>query len=450
MSKLCKKCSEELILTDDKKTSNVTPSEYKRSNGKCKECSSIVNSSHRKPKRSKDDKMKDTHTKKVVNGTYKRISLDDLEPDIHNSIRRRFVLQNHKHHIKFYAQYILPEKVQLNIDIPTAIQSVMGTGKTKYVLEAIKQAKEDNKTITYVCPNISTIVTTQKEIENAGYTVYNYKAAKQAIKYDISLVTVDSYNKIDSSDILIIDEVFSVFEEMGMKYNNINTITSVLKYQTYGDLLSHPKVIMLDRYIQPVINLFDCFQKDYMVIENTYKKEKKEISVQVNGNLQDTLREIVIMSKQKKVLIQSTEKGQAQKISELLVDNNITHNLKTADDGKNISIEEFDLNDVKIANSIISRGVNLTSDEVYLIDSGRSLGVISTLQMLDRARNSVNIHLKIENGNIKDKVELLKMYEGIKSEQNNRIAEFLRMGKFVEEHHKETLTYLIKDTYIIK
>ncbi len=105
---------------------------------------------------------------------------------------------------------------------------------------------------------------------------------------------------------------------------------------------------------------------------------------------------------------------------------------------------------VKITTSSLSRGYSLTSDTTYLIDSGRTVGVMTLLQMIDRARNAKAINLYLSNGTTKNEAlnYLYNKYQEFNSyDYVLRIKSFLDVIKKMEKQHKDVLKFMILDTY---
>lgn len=272
--------------------------------------------------------------------------------------------------------------------------------------------------------------------------------------FDVMLSTVDSCAKHLDRDVLIIDEVFSVWEELGMKtQSNPSGNSESLLHTKYNAIQAHKHIFILDRYINPVIKLFDAFQgNDFQMIHNIYKKPK-EIVVHKCKNIRYYNEEILnkIDTRKGRYLLQGSIISPLVKFSASLSDLGIDSMLKTSKHNKEMSNENFDKHNIKISSPIISKGVSLSADYVYILDSGTSVGVIGILQMADRARNSTTINIRTLKGNLGKVQEIQSTFKQItqlgSNIYNKRILEFLEDSRKREEYHDLMVLYCLSDTY---
>ncbi len=427
----CKKC---FIVKSD-----FTLTEIRRKTYICKEC--LKKNNQTLTAEQKQDKQR-------KNIQDQKINLKDISIEINPHIVNYFELKETD--IEFCAQYIDYSKIDIDIEIPTAIQSVMGTGKTQYVRYIIQQARKQNKTVCYACPNISTIEDTREQLQSNNITVSSYKDSNIS---DVVLTTIDSIDKFIDRDILIVDEVYSVFEELSLKSNIQSTGILTAEVETrYRKILEHKNVFILDRFIAPVLRMFNAFQlnpnstkqNEHIVIKNNYKKTKE---IYINEfRIAKIMLDVILDHTDNEILIQSSERRTVEGLNKKLNNLGIPCVIKTSI-ARDLSNTVFNQHNLKLSSPVISRGVSLSADKVWIIDSGRTVGVVGMIQMTDRARNSKVINVKVSNGS-KQKNKLLDMYSKlINCDINNRIIRFLRMSDLVESNHKQAYLYLLKQTY---
>ena len=431
---LCYKCK------IDKSKVDFTKSQFKITNPVCKEC---------RRENNKTLTPEQKRLKQLQRIQQQKINLKDINIDINPYIKKYFELKNAD--IEFCSQYIDYSKINIDINIPTAIQSVMGTGKTQYVRKIIQEAREQKKTVCYACPNISTIEDTREQLLSNGITVSGYKECNI---FDVVLTTIDSIDNFLDRDILIVDEVYSVFEELSLKSNIKSTGVLTAEIETrYRKILEHKNVFILDRFIAPVLRMFNAFQlesdstksNEHIVIKNNYKKTK---AIYVNNfKIDKVISDIVLEKENNEILIQSSEKRTIETISKKLNVLGIDNLSKTSSTNKGMSNNDFNQSKLKLSSPVISRGVSLTADKVFILDSGRTVGVVSMIQMTDRARNSKVINIKVSNGfKIENKLTLAYS-KLVECDINNRILKFISKSDFVEKNHEDTYLYLLKQTY---
>ena len=430
---LCYKCK------TDKDNQSFTPSQFNITNPVCRECRR-KNNQTQTPEEKRENKLKKLHHQKT--------NLKDITVSIHSDIKKYFELNDPD--ITFCSQYINTDKINIDISVPTAIQSVMGTGKTKYVQKIIELARKEEKTVCYCCPNISTIQDTRQQLRDNGITVSGYKECNIT---DVVLTTVDSIDKFLDKDILIIDEVYSVFEELGLKSGIQKTgILSSGIETRYRKILEHRNVFILDRFIGPVLRMFDCFQlngdstkmRDHQVIHNTYKKTKQ---ILINDFKTDKMVSEVALEQNNNLLVQSSEKRTIDTFSKKLNARGIDNIIKTSVTNKELSNFDFNKHQLKLASPVICRGVSLNSNKVWIIDSGRTVGVVGMVQMTDRSRDSKVINIKVSNGSKQENALLDEYSKLVECAVTNRMIKFISFNNFIEKNHKNVYLFLLQETY---
>jgi len=83
--------------------------------------------------------------------------------------------------------------------------------------------------------------------------------------------TIDSCDRWLDYDVLIVDEVLSLFSETTLKTENLKNTDFAIWNSKYKSIMQHRCPIILDRYVSLVLPLFDA---DFFVIRNNYKKTK--------------------------------------------------------------------------------------------------------------------------------------------------------------------------------
>ncbi len=440
-AKYCK-CGKECTTT------NTTKSQLKRKTPICKECYKKHNAKHNTTQTHENKQEKLMSVMVHNRNPIQKVSID-------KQIQKHLQLNKQEVNIRFYAKYIDSQKIKSYIDIntPTAIQSTMGTGKTKYVIEIIEQAIKTNKTVIYICPNISTINDTAKKLDDVGIIYTKYTDTKYFDSPNIVLSTVDSCNDYLDMDILIVDEVYTVFEEMAFKTIAKDKVNQNLLHHYYR-IMQHKFPFILDRYINPVIRLFDAFQKNFQgcvtpfrVVENTYKKTKPVHVLEYDRqrDVQNEIHKLLNFYPEESIAVHFSEEKSAKKLYNALIDVDLDVGLYTSKQK-----DKIDDYQIMITTSSLSRGNSLCGDSMYLIDSGRTVGVMTLLQMIDRVRDSKSINLYLKEGNLhNDNVNKLYNHHNSLAGHNFvlRIREFLRLVKKMEKHHKAVLQFMVTDTY---
>ena len=429
MTKTCKDCSV-----------SFTPGSNRQI--RCSKCSEVHKQKKRKEYNQKHNpKNKDKYKGKYNERTKRILKKKGLKEEMKNIklpkktqklISQMFSLEGD---LEFTSEFIDLEKINLPLK-PTAIQSVMGTGKTAYVEYFIRKAQKENLKVLYVCPNISTVQTTLEYLQNKGINAEHYRTATFISEVVIS--TLDSCDEWMDYDVLIVDEVLSLFAETTFKMNGVYDVRFDAKYRA---IMSHKLPIILDRYVKPVLPLFD---QKFFIVKNNFKK-RKQINV-IQSRVDRYLDLVIEKAKEgKEITFHSWGIRAIEKLEEKANDEHLR--IKSIHSQTRTKVGDLEDAQIKCSTSKISRGVNLSGEIVFLNDEGRTHSFITALQMIDRARDSKEINIRIT----KDaKKSTSRYYSDIKSVDcyHHRLKLFdLRIIE-LEKHYRDVLLFLINDTYL--
>ena len=363
-----------------------------------------------------------------------------------NGIQKKTsIIMDFKEDLSFTDEFIRYEKIRLPL-VPTAVQSVMGTGKTTYVRYFIEEAKRQNKKVLYICPNTVTVDSTYETLTKNGITAYHYKGENPQIQAEVVVSTIDSCDPWLDYDVIIVDEVLSLFSETNLKLSNTASIEALLWVSRYKRIMSHPLPIILDRYIAPVLSLFDA---SFYKIKNLYQKSK---TVYDYSNVsRDKFLDLVIdTAKTKRVTLHTNWISTIERLQEKhsIVGGSILKAFHSKSDTK---LRELKSSTLMCSTSKLSRGVDLSAEEVFLQDTGGTHSVITSLQMIDRARDSKVINIRVPFN--KSKGQEVKRYFSsyVPTDKHEiRLHQFDTKMDYLDLNYKEVLYYLVSDTYLMK
>jgi hypothetical protein len=395
----------------------------------CKECK-------RRRNQKTNPKHRDKYKKQNLNKPLKRIEFME-------EINTKPGYQN------IHEQYIQSR----NYTLPAIVESPMGTGKSQVVIDVINQNL--GKTIVYLTVNISTLENIHQEFEDRGIEFISHLDQQFDLKtyqgVNVITITPDSYHKIPEPDILIVDEVQSVFVEMTSKTEeqlnenfNDELQRKITFIDTYKRIINHPNYVLLDAEVPEWLFTFEAKTK----IKNIYKKSK-DIRIyrqDENRYLQDKFIKLITKKSKTEVTISvhSDSKRFLSKVKEVLITEGIPENdicLYTADN--RVSLDVLNETRIKLISPVISRGVSIKSETVFVFDTGLVLHPYVIFQMVDRARESKVIHIGLStNKKPKKQKYVIQTILG-----NHILSKYQQLETTNEENRIDYIINLLQKNY---
>ena len=326
------------------------------------------------------------------------------------------------------SKYFNPQDISKEIDEFLNTNSVlkvrggMNTGKSNVVKELLERSKDKN--FLFVTPRRSLSLDISQK-----YNIHHYDDL-QTYETGSLVIQIDSLHKInpDNFDYFILDEFMSLLIYISSKLKEDKN----LFYKSTGKLLNimNKKLVLIDAFLSNWEDNEIFFNRNIIRINNSYKDQSKLF---LYNNL-DTL--VHKMKAEEDVFTVSCNSVKdADAIKEILSSNGIKSVLIKGESSENfkkiiqenMSKKKQDLWKALIFTPTITVGVSIMNESKshYHFDSGTSIDIISSLQMLKRNRQASEIHCYFKSQG--------KKYQATSSEETIKIIEN-NLKKFMKTH----------------
>jgi len=291
------------------------------------------------------------------------------------------------------------DKVQefLNETDILRIQSPMGTAKSKVIEEVIHQSRKKGLKVLFLTNRISLADDIANKYDNIKHYLGTEVEDNQYTKGDDLVVQIDSLHKYSTKffDVVIMDEAATTLMHL-LKLEHHQK-----KIATQMFALSNRKLVLADAFIfDSMIDLFE--PKKVTTIINGYRDNVETVMYKQKDNF---IYDLVEQAK-KEPLTFSSGSTQVLKVVKLLLDqNNISNLTISADTPQTTKMAIFNsFKNSKPKAQVIMYSPSLTvgiSNENmvkvhYHFDSGMSMDVLSSLQMVKRTRNAETIKMFLD------------------------------------------------------
>ena len=280
------------------------------------------------------------------------------------------------------------------------IKSPMGTAKSNGIKLCIDKAHEKGLKVILISNRVSVAMDFTKK-----YNMMWYKDPDSWKQDQSMIVQFDSLHKFDIEkyDIVILDEFVSLlFHHKGNLTNNANI--NIVKFKIF---MEKKKVLVADAFLTGFEDIFFRNRKIRM-IDNNYRDDIKLIKYSNKEHFASALvtKALELKKNNKKMSCSFTSNNVMKAIYHELKIRNIKVimlNAETPEYTKNIIYKQFELQehnayDVILYSPTLTVGVsNLNNiDDHFHFDSGMSIDVNGSLQMIKRSRRAKTIHYFLE------------------------------------------------------
>jgi len=290
------------------------------------------------------------------------------------------------------------------------IQSPMGTAKSNVIEEVIHQSRKRNLRILFVTNRISLADDIAAKYTNIKHYLGTQAEDNEYKRGDDLVVQVDSLHKYSTKyfDVVILDEAATtLIHLLKLEKHQKKIATQVFS-------LSQRKLVLADAFLfDEMVNIFE--PKTVTEINNAYR-DPVEITFYKH---KDTFIKELIQQAEKEPITFSSGSTKILKIVQLMLDQQgITHKTISADTPKEIKEAIFKkFNQKKPLARVVMYSPTLTVgvsnlNEVtthYHYDSGRSMDVLSSLQMTKRTRSAKKLKIFIQETQNYNPTDLLQI-----------------------------------------
>ncbi len=345
------------------------------------------------------------------------------------------------------------------------IQSPMGTAKTKIIEEVLRKAKEKNYRVLFITNRRSLA----HDISDKYFNIKHYEGTKiEENKYyeigDNLVCQIDSLYKFSMKyfDIIILDE----FSTLINKILNINEDRKPHSNKIITQFFSFnkKKILIADAIIFDThIDLFASKDETVEII-NGYRDN---ISLEFFKQKDNFVDNLLDTAENKPITFSSGSISIIKSVKSLLEKRNISYRIissETTEEEKNLIYKSFKnkkpLAQVIMYSPSLTVGVSNENkiDTHYHYDSGNSMSVLDSLQMIKRTRSVTNIKLFLDQRQKYNSLDLntietsLSEFSELDSDGDiisltpigKKMAQLIRIDNTLENLHKTSFKELMK------
>ena len=278
------------------------------------------------------------------------------------------------------------------------VKSPMGTGKSEIIKEVLRQASEKGLRVLFVVNRISLADDIANKYENIKHYLGTETEGNRYNIGDNLVVQVDSLHKFSTKyfDICIMDEFSTTLHKsLNIERNRKNSLTKLFS-------LKKKKLLVMDAiFFEDELRIFSKPHCRY-VIDNVYRDK---IDVMYYEKKNRFFREIIETGLKEPITISSgslnflkilKEIFERHGVSSLIIDSSTPQNVKKAL-YKTFKSETPSFQ-VLMYSPTITVGISNENEVTkhFHYDTGQSMDVLSSIQMIKRSRKAKEIHIYLE------------------------------------------------------
>jgi len=344
------------------------------------------------------------------------------------------------------------------------IQSPMGTGKSTIIEEVIKQSYQNSYRILFITNRISLADDIVQKYQDYGIKHYlgTELEGNEYTEGDSLVCQIDSLHKFSTKyfDIVILDEFSTLLNQILDIVNNTKPHYRNILTKFFS--LKKKKIVMADAILFE--NIFDIPETLTESIINTYRDDiKLEFYLQKDNFIYN----IIQTAKEEPITFSSGSTIIIKIVQKLLQENNIPYEIINSDTPKEkrkIIYQKIKnkepISQVFMYSPTITVGIsNLNNVKTHFhYDSGNSVNVLASLQMIKRTRNVKNIKIFLSEIQKYNKTDLNQIQKEMKNyyltdedgdvigltQDGIQLSRLIQIDNILENSHKESFKQLLK------
>ncbi len=346
------------------------------------------------------------------------------------------------------------------------IQSPMGTAKSKIIEEVMHQARKENLRVIFLTNRISLADDICEKYDNLKHYLGTELEGLNYVPGDDLVVQIDSLFKFSTKyfDVCILDEAATTMLHLLTLEHHQKTITNKLFS------LSKKKLVMADAFLFD--EMIDCFRNPEETVIEIYNNYRDSLDLEFYSQKDKFIYDMIQEAKESPVTF-SSGSIQILKVVKMLADENhlksFTISAETPKEEKKLIYEKMKQNktdyDILMYSPTLTVGVSNENfiNTHYHLDTGMSMNVLSSVQMIKRTRQAKRIRFYLKERIRYNPTNLLKIQNDLTdfmaqdddgdeigiSTSGVALSKIIKLRNVMENRHKVSFIELMKYQFLM-